>query len=318
MMSGRVWRPPDWKKWTWPPIRPGMIHRSAVSTRAAVSGIGTSPRRPTATMRSPSTTSTASGIGASPVPSITAAPSKATWRSAASAIPLDKARIANQRPAARRISLGRRHIGGATKADHVKADVARIAVAIRDPEAIRIVAPAATAQAPPFGHRWRRRMPRTGDWSPRNASGDRARPRPFAAPRPARLPDRPSRTGRPEGQRTRETATGSLRARRRSPAQGPARPDLIQRRQQLIDIARHDLARRPVAALGEQAVDRAGLEVELDRVRPPMATDLLDEARSRIDLSRRSDRNEQIAGSERLLDRVQLERHLPEPHHVRP
>jgi hypothetical protein len=61
---------------------------------------------------------------------------------------------------------------------------------------------------------------------------------------------------------------------------------LAYRGEQLIDVARNDLARRPVAALGEPAVDRAGLEVELDRVRPPVAPDLLDEARSRIDLSR--------------------------------
>ena len=74
-------------------------------------------------------------------------------------------------------------------------------------------------------------------------------------------------------------------------------PKLAYGGEQLLDVAWHNLARRPVAALGEPAVDRAGLEVELDRVRPPVAPDLLDEARSRIDLSRSTNRNEQIAGA---------------------
>ena len=43
----------------------------------------------------------------------------------------------------------------------------------------------------------------------------------------------------------------------------------------------------------------------------------LDEARGRIDLARRADRHEEVAARERGIDRIERQRHLAEPHHVR-
>ena len=42
------------------------------------------------------------------------------------------------------------------------------------------------------------------------------------------------------------------------------------------------------------------------------------EARRRIDAAARADRDEQVAGNQRLVDAVHLARHLAEPHHVGP
>ena len=67
-----------------------MIHFPLTSTTRAPSGMTTSPRGPTALIRSPETSTTASPRGVFPVPSITVAPTKAVtpvWgSSAASAV----------------------------------------------------------------------------------------------------------------------------------------------------------------------------------------------------------------------------------------
>ena len=57
-------------------IRPGRIVRPLVWMMFAPAGTGICPRRPTAEMRSPRTTTTASSIGAPPLPSISVPP----WR----------------------------------------------------------------------------------------------------------------------------------------------------------------------------------------------------------------------------------------------
>ena len=63
--------------WTWQSIRPGITVDPAMSTTSAPSGISMSPRRKTASIRSPSISTTASSIGPLPVPSTTLPPTRA-------------------------------------------------------------------------------------------------------------------------------------------------------------------------------------------------------------------------------------------------
>lgn len=78
----------------------------------------------------------------------------------------------------------------------------------------------------------------------------------------------------------------------------------------------HRLARQALDALVEGARHGAGLEVELHRARA--ARDLGDEARGGMDLAAGADRHEEVAAIERGADLVHRERHLAEPHDMRP
>ena len=88
------------------------------------------------------------------------------------------------------------------------------------------------------------------------------------------------------------------------------------RAQHLVQEARHRPGRRARDALVEGARHRAGLEVDLDGART--ARDLGDEPRGGVHLPARADRNEEPAAIERLADLVHRQRHLAEPHDMRP
>ena len=63
--------------WTWQSIRPGITVEPDMSTTSAPEGTSMSPLRNTASIRSPSMSTTASSIGTLPVPSITVPPTSA-------------------------------------------------------------------------------------------------------------------------------------------------------------------------------------------------------------------------------------------------
>ena len=86
--------------------------------------------------------------------------------------------------------------------------------------------------------------------------------------------------------------------------------------QQSLDISRDDFGRVSIERLGEMARAIRGLEIELDGMRA-CGPRLRHEAGCWVDGAARPDRDEQVAGAERVIDAVHLPWHLAEPHHVR-
>src|SRR5262245_11725010 len=90
-------------------------------------------------------------------------------------------------------------------------------------------------------------------------------------------------------------------------------------RQDALDIRRHDPGGWAVDVLLEQGLVAAGLEVELDGMRPwPLTANVQDEPGGGIDLAGRADRDEQAATLERVVDLVHVHGHLAEPYDVGP
>src|SRR3546814_11083732 len=83
-----------------------------------------------------------------------------------------------------------------------------------------------------------------------------------------------------------------------------------------LDEGRHLDAGGAVAALAEQRMTFRWFEIQLHRVSMSIAAHLGDEAGRRIDVARGADRDEEVAGCQRLLYAPHLHWHLPDPPHV--
>ena len=83
MTSGRVYSPPDWKKWTWASIRPGMSHFPRSSITLAPSGMSTWPSGPRSLIRPSLMMTTVSGWLVAVIASTSVAPTSALISSAA-------------------------------------------------------------------------------------------------------------------------------------------------------------------------------------------------------------------------------------------